>query len=204
MEEKKLTDVEIVKALECTAGITQVDCDNCPFLINKFCSDTELATATLDLINRQKAEIERLTEREKFLGNAWHTSIEHTKTVERGLKASEARNAELKKQVEKLKEENEYLDIVAKQVLADYQTVQVQVDELEKELGKAYEIERANIQAEIADAGTSCHWCKNVTVKDTAKEIWNRAYKTACNTRGEITEKSIKDQAKRYYGVEVE
>ena len=41
-------------------------------------------------------------------------------------------------------------------------------------------------------------------VKDTAKEIWNRAYKIACNTRGEITEQSIKEIAKREYGVEVE
>ena len=40
--------------------------------------------------------------------------------------------------------------------------------------------------------------------KATAKEIWNIAYKIACNTRGEITEKAIKDRAKVKYGVEVE
>jgi hypothetical protein len=49
--------------------------------------------------------------------------------------------------------------------------LQKQVDELKEELEKAYEIERANIQAEIAEAGTSCHWCKAKTEKDTAKEI---------------------------------
>lgn len=47
-------------------------------------------------------EIERLTEREKFLENAWKTSLEHMETVERGLKASEARTAEFQKQVDEL------------------------------------------------------------------------------------------------------
>lgn len=56
MEGKKLTDEEIKKALECMAGITQRDCDKCPFLINKFCSDTKLSTATLDFIHRLQAE----------------------------------------------------------------------------------------------------------------------------------------------------
>ena len=42
-----------------------------------------------------------------------------------------------------------------------------------EELERVYETERANIRAEIADAGTSCHWCERQIVKDTAKEIWN-------------------------------
>ena len=54
--------------------------------------------------------------------------------------------------------------------------LQKQVDELKQELEKAYEIERANIQAEIAEAGTSCHWCKQQTVKDTAKEIFDKIF----------------------------
>ena len=49
--------------------------------------------------------------------------------------------------------------------------LQKQVDELTEEREKAYEIERANIQAEIAEAGASCHWCKQQAEKDTAKEI---------------------------------
>ena len=54
-------------------------------------------------VEEYNAEIGRLTEREKFLENALHTSIEHTETVERGLKASESRNTELQKQVDELK-----------------------------------------------------------------------------------------------------
>lgn len=47
-----------------------------------------------------------------------------------------------------------------------------EIERLTEELDKAYEIERANIQAEIADAGTSCHWCERQTVKDTLEEIY--------------------------------
>ena len=57
-DEKKLTDEEIVKALEyceknegCIGGV-------CPF----YSADCECVKPALDLIHRQKAEIERLTE----------------------------------------------------------------------------------------------------------------------------------------------
>ena len=61
MEEKKPNDTNIdvemiIKALECMAGITQRDCDSCSFMVDKFCSDTELSKATLDLINRLQRE----------------------------------------------------------------------------------------------------------------------------------------------------
>ena len=62
-----------------------------------------LYNACYGKVEEYNAEIERLTEREKFLENALHTSIEHTETVERDLKASESRNAELQKQVDELK-----------------------------------------------------------------------------------------------------
>ena len=76
-----------------------------------------------EFTKKAKAEIERLTEREKFLENAWHTSIEHTETVERGLNASEARNAELQKQVDEFKKINEKLKEMAKNhgVEVDYE-----------------------------------------------------------------------------------
>ena len=62
-----------------------------------------LYNACYGKVEEYNAEIERLTEREKFLENALHTSIKHTETVERSLKASESRNAELQKQVDELK-----------------------------------------------------------------------------------------------------
>lgn len=50
-----MTDSEIVKALECCLI---KDCDNCPF--DQFKCEPGLEKESLALINRQKAEIERL------------------------------------------------------------------------------------------------------------------------------------------------
>lgn len=86
---------------------------------------------------------------------------------------------EQKAKIERLTEEKQSLigrkaglDYSYNQVKEKNAELQKQVDELKEELEKAYEIERANIQAEIADAGTSCHWCERQTVKDTAKGIY--------------------------------
>ncbi len=59
-----MTDNEIIKALECCASSTHSDaCVFCPFNELKICEveSNGLEKRALDLINRQKAEIERLT-----------------------------------------------------------------------------------------------------------------------------------------------
>ena len=58
MPDKKLTDKEIVKALECCSDGHET-CDCCD-LQNVYCCYSVLSKKSLDLINRQKAEIERL------------------------------------------------------------------------------------------------------------------------------------------------
>ena len=50
-----MTDNEIIKALECCK---KDDCDNCPNDFGNCCAN--LSGCSLDLINRQQAEIERL------------------------------------------------------------------------------------------------------------------------------------------------
>ena len=57
-----MTDNEIVKALECCARSECADCKNCPLdsLNRNDCYSIILHQHSLDLINRQKAEIERL------------------------------------------------------------------------------------------------------------------------------------------------
>ena len=52
-----MTDERLIKVLECCAN---EDCDNCPSLV-KECKKHALLNA-LDLIKRQKEEIERLKE----------------------------------------------------------------------------------------------------------------------------------------------
>jgi hypothetical protein len=60
MEEKKLTDEEIVKALECCTQ--EPVCNNCPIKDKDYCSKpTTLFLEIVKLIKSQKAEIERLT-----------------------------------------------------------------------------------------------------------------------------------------------
>lgn len=57
---KQLTDEEIIKALECCAS-TSNECDECPLenVSGSICQSI-VCKNVLDLINRQKAEIERL------------------------------------------------------------------------------------------------------------------------------------------------
>ena len=52
-----MTDNEIVKALECCV---EYDCRVCRYDVNSAICISNLMKDTLDLINRQKAEIERL------------------------------------------------------------------------------------------------------------------------------------------------
>lgn len=59
-----MTDSEIIKALECCGDEGEITlCSICPYYLqdrdNDFCQE-DLHRASLDLINRQKAEIERL------------------------------------------------------------------------------------------------------------------------------------------------
>ena len=61
----KLTDTEILKALECCVSDDINSCDDCPFF--EQCENYQrIEEIALDLINRQKAEIERLREGIKF------------------------------------------------------------------------------------------------------------------------------------------
>ena len=56
MTDKKFTDEEIIKALEC--HIKAEDCEGCEMFGG--CDEIILTKLVLDLINRQKAEIEEL------------------------------------------------------------------------------------------------------------------------------------------------
>lgn len=65
--ERKFTDDEIVKALECCCDVDVDSCNKCPIYPHSLnmtqtdCMETAMRNA-LDLINRQKAEIESLKE----------------------------------------------------------------------------------------------------------------------------------------------
>ena len=54
-----MADNEIIKALECCNSIDSKHCKPCPLFTDTLCNVT-LRNKSLDLINRQQAEIERL------------------------------------------------------------------------------------------------------------------------------------------------
>ena len=74
-----------------------------------------------------------------------------------------------KAEIERLTEENEYLDMVAKQALTDYQNTQVQVDELTDKLGKVL----SGIKADELLIAKGVEQA----VKDTGKEILDEVSK---------------------------
>ena len=72
-----MTDNEIKKVFECCAK-SKVYCDDeCPFYEN--CDRTKMSMVALDLINRQKAEIERYERENNSKFNKWKILDERTK-----------------------------------------------------------------------------------------------------------------------------
>ena len=60
-----MTDNEIIKALECCTDESYENCNECPYSIdNVSCERMKLLEDSLDLINHQKSEIERLEKTE--------------------------------------------------------------------------------------------------------------------------------------------
>lgn len=75
MTNKRYTDEEIVKALEC--HVKAEDCEGCEMFGN--CEEIILTERVLDLINRQKVEIERLKSANDEKFRQWDTLAEKTK-----------------------------------------------------------------------------------------------------------------------------
>ena len=100
MNEKKLTDEEIVKALDCC--IKECDCENCPYGNNDDCMAN--VKEILDLIHRLQGEIERLTEElEIEKHNHKATKWFYDNAYKEGLRLLEA-NKELVKEADKLRD----------------------------------------------------------------------------------------------------
>lgn len=75
-----MTDNEIIKALECcNRPANQISCDDCPYQFStKECSKLLIKDA-LDLINRQKAEIERYERENESKFDKWKLLDDRTK-----------------------------------------------------------------------------------------------------------------------------
>jgi hypothetical protein len=64
MNDNKFTDRQIILGLKCLAGEDEIFCKDCAFrdMDRGFACKKNVSKASLDLITRQKAEIERLKE----------------------------------------------------------------------------------------------------------------------------------------------
>ena len=152
MEEKKLTAEEIIKDFSELIGYETGGFDMIPTALNK---------KILDLIHRLKKENEELKS-PKFA--SWKLKFFNLKEeFDKELSEHEEFTKKAKAEIERLTEENEYLDMVAKQALADYQNTQVQVDELTDKLGKVL----SGIKADELLTAKGIEQA----VKDTEKEI---------------------------------
>ena len=94
-----MTDEKIIKALECCI---KSGCSKCP-LKRSFCSENVAMEYALDLINRQKAEVERLKSYKNLYEDLKAENLETIKAI-KGCKA-EAIKEFVERLKEKLKEE---------------------------------------------------------------------------------------------------
>lgn len=109
-----MTDNEIVKALECCCKNN--NCEGCPLDYLTFSSQcaSELAIKSLDLINRQNAEIERLKSANDEKFRQWDMLAEKTKQHYADLyeEAKDILKAEAYKEfADKLKEKSEIVHL---------------------------------------------------------------------------------------------
>lgn len=208
MEEKKLTDEDIIKALECCSETTA--CDKCPYFISKIdCVSKQRSEKDyLDLIHRLQDENERLTEENEILkGNPpMCVGRSNGKTIRAKLLAFDKmkeQNSELRKQVDELKEENGKLVTIGNGFALERNNLREELDELKKSGNGVLLTSLYKKQADDHKRGLSvqrAYWKKKVeqSVKDTAKEIADWLVNT------ESDKENLAKIIKEHYGVEVE
>lgn len=135
MTDKKFTDEEIIKALECCgSGYFEQMCPECPLYTDMNCN-CFLAKFSLDLINRLKSENEGLISAQE----TWQKHIEKQKAEIEKLKSEVGwRKAEHKSACEAL---NEAIDARIKSIkefveiiVADYPKMEYYLENIEKEM----------------------------------------------------------------------
>ena len=139
-----MTDNEIIKALE-------------------RCSDgsgTGLVQATISLINRLQAEVK---DKDALL----YQQGGHIRMLELAGKEKLA-------EIDKLSEQFDKISEVANGLHRENVRQKAEIEKLQAEVDKQYEIAEANVRAEIASGGTSCHWCENKVRAEAIKPFAKR------------------------------
>lgn len=76
-----MTDNEIIKALECCSNEPTLNCRNCPYERACNMGKSDMQRDALDLISRQKAEIERLRQANKDICDVGGRLLRERKTI---------------------------------------------------------------------------------------------------------------------------
>lgn len=146
MPDKKLTDSEItIKALKEILDVMLCEGD---------LQRTSTINHAIDLINRLQAKLEKCEKVEHFADKTIATLQAENKRL--------STLAELGN-----KRANDYRVMRDRALKAE-----AEIERLEAECDKQYEIAEATIRAEIADGGTSCHWCEDIIKKNAKSEAY--------------------------------
>lgn len=108
MTDKKFTDEEIIQALEC--HINAEDCVSCG--IRSWCDEIILTELVLDLVNRQKAEIEKLKSKNEILSHNADNAFQEGLNERRELFEPEIKSEAYKDFVNRLKNSNEFYNCI--------------------------------------------------------------------------------------------
>lgn len=139
-----MKDNEIIKALECCCTLNGVGCRNCPqYDIHSAMCVKNLIRNALDLINRQKSEIERLQKENEILSKNADTAFQDGLNEAQDLYALQIKN-EIKSEAVK-----EFAEMYKTEVTKRYEDIAYQdlffgvVDNLVKEMTEVNENDRA-------------------------------------------------------------
>ena len=136
-----MTDEQIIKALDCCHSELGNMCSICPLFDpdNDYCED-ELHKNTLDLINRQKAEIEELRERISYLEKSIDCSRkEYNRLLQ---KLQQAKSEAIKEFAERLKSISIGLEIGDDKKFKMTVVSTVAIDKIAKEMTEVKENEK--------------------------------------------------------------
>lgn len=136
-----------------------------------------------DLINRQKAELDDLKRDDlprckDALRRANEIGID-----------LEKENKELKAEIEKWELLNSILLESCNGYSKACDTYKAEIERLNEEVDKQYEISEANVRAEITSGGTSCHWCEDKVRAEAIKEFAERLKSVVAIHNGDMWSK---------------
>ena len=94
--------------------------------------------------------------------------------VIRAAKALENRVKELETESQKWQEAYDCADAACRELSSKCDELTEEIKDLEEEYDRVYEQAEADIHGNMADGGTSCHWCIDKTREDTVKRMCKR------------------------------